>query len=107
VIVPAKQCTQCGKCCVAEPCDIALAVFGDVKSCPALESEPDQRHACGLISHAGRYLNIGQRAQWKDDYLCRMFSLMLGIGMGCDSSETWGCAAAPGSLEPPSAAVQL
>ncbi len=81
-----KACVRCGKCCSAMPCGIALCFFGDTRPCPALETNNEAEHACGLVIHASIYIDIGEKHQWKDEFLSKLFSHMLGIGYDCCSS---------------------
>jgi len=80
------KCTQCGICCNSIPCGISLALLGDKQRCEALEKLENGQYQCGLVIKASKYLNIGENTGWKDDFLNKLFSHMLGVGAGCCSS---------------------
>ena len=80
-------CVRCGRCCLAEPCDLATEFLGSDGACSALEQEADGLYSCGLVLHPSRYLDMGQAATWKDEMLVGWFRLLLGIGIGCDSTS--------------------
>ncbi len=80
-----STCNGCGSCCRAYLCGPAIALFGEGLPCKALESQEDGSYRCGLILHPSQYCDNGEWAQWKEDYLSKMFSYMLGIGHGCES----------------------
>ena len=81
-----EQCTRCAKCCKAMPCGIALCFFGDIRPCPAIETGVNGKRSCGLILHVSEYINVGEAAEWKNEFLSKLFSHMLGVGYGCCSS---------------------
>ncbi len=76
------KCTHCGRCCKTIPCGIGLALLGDHRPCKALE-EIDGKYYCGLVLHANKYIDLGENVGWKEEFLKKLFSHMLGIGMGC------------------------
>jgi len=82
-----EQCTGCGKCCTATPCAIGLALLGDYRPCRALEYK-NGKYYCGLVLHASQYVDLGEYVEWKDEFLAKLFSHMLGIGAGCCSSPS-------------------
>lgn len=83
-----ERCTGCGECCLAIPCGLAFALFDQPEdstfACPALEKAGDQ-YRCGLVLHPQQYIDLGEKAQWRDDWFGALIGLMLGIGVGCDS----------------------
>lgn len=81
----AEECKRCGECCKAMPCGISIALF-DKDSCKALEKNGNGTYSCGLVLHASQYIDLGEHADWKDQFLDEMLTKMLGIGYGCDSS---------------------
>lgn len=87
MITMGQPCNRCGTCCREELCDLALQLLVSAKGppCPALESDGAE-HACGLVLRASRYIDIGVPGDlnWKDEYLRKTFSEMLGVGRGCD-----------------------
>jgi len=81
-----KPCTQCGRCCKATPCGLAVEFLDDVSSpCKALELHDDGKYYCGLVVHPSRYIDVGEAGAWKDEFLGTVFASMLGIGRGCCS----------------------
>ena len=83
-----ETCSRCGDCCNAIPCGISLCFFEDIRPCPALESNSNGKYGCGLVLHASKYIDVGKSAKWKDKFLSKLFSHMLGVGYGCCSSPT-------------------
>ena len=80
-----NDCQRCGKCCRAITCGIGFALLGAKRPCPALEYDGNL-HRCGLVRKASDYLDVGKNAKWKDLFLSKLFSHMLGVGAGCCSS---------------------
>lgn len=78
------KCTGCGKCCETIACGIGHALLGDHRPCLALELK-DGKYYCGLVLHASKYVDLGENVGWKDEFLKKLFSHMLGVGMGCCS----------------------
>lgn len=82
-----EKCKQCGECCKSEVCLIGLALFKTNElPCPALEFHGDDKYYCGLVLHMSQYVDLGEYADWKDEYFGKRFSEKLGIGKGCCSS---------------------
>lgn len=82
-----KLCARCGDCCLKYPCGIGRMFFGEeITSCSALEHDEDATYTCGLVAHPSHYVDLGESAAWKDEWLGRMIAAMLGIGRGCCSS---------------------
>lgn len=80
-----KPCKQCGECCKAEPCQVAIWVgLENQHPCEALEKSGNL-YFCGLALHPQKYLNLGPKEDWKDDFIREHIKRLLGIGMGCDS----------------------
>lgn len=79
------KCTRCGKCCKAIPCSIGFFFCGDHRPCKALELVKNQ-YQCGLLKKPSKYIEIGEHVEWKEDFLRKLFSNMLGPGMGCCTS---------------------
>lgn len=84
-----QKCIRCGKCCTAIPCSIGLALLGDHRPCLALETDIDGRHSCGLVLHASQYIDLGENIDWKNEFLRKLFSHMLGLGAGCCSNPRY------------------
>jgi hypothetical protein len=82
-----KPCTRCGECCRLSPCGICHAVFGDVDTCPALETVADG-FSCGLVVHPCDFVDLGEAADWKTEWFGRFITGLLGVGMGCCSGPT-------------------
>ena len=81
-----KDCTRCGNCCKAIPCRLGLAFLNDVRPCPALKEDSQGKYTCLLLTEANQFFDVGEQAGWKNAFLSRLFSHMLGIGYGCCSS---------------------
>lgn len=90
-------CNGCGLCCVAQVCDLGLAL-GDDRNCRALIQNEDFTFSCGLVVDPYRYLaekdleawltidrvsggNVGEKA------LKQMNAEALGAGRGCDADD--------------------
>lgn len=80
-----NPCTRCGGCCRSELCGLAGMFIPGDPPCRALESD-GERFACGLMIHPGRYIDVGTKAAWKDEFLGALFSKLLGRGKGCCSA---------------------
>lgn len=81
------KCNNCGECCNALPCGIALELIEGCNPpgpCPALEFK-DGKYYCGLLIHSSQYIDLGENVEWKNKWLRDLFSQILGIGMGCCS----------------------
>lgn len=73
-----RKCTNCGKCCKEEICEIGKVAFVKVRPpCPALISSGN-KHLCNLVVYEEKY--------FKERYI----SDALGIGKGCDNSKYVG-----------------
>lgn len=81
-----NACTRCGKCCKAMPCGVSGALLGDWRGCAALEPKDDGTYQCGIVRKTSDYIDLGENATWKDDFMRGMFSHLLGIGLGCCST---------------------
>ncbi|MEE7492218.1 hypothetical protein [Methylobacterium oryzae] len=84
-----QPCTGCGYCCAESACGLAREYVAGVGAkhdgpCPALEFE-DGRFWCGLVRHAGRYMDFPE--DWADTMLGGLFAQVLGAGQGCDASD--------------------
>lgn len=118
------QCKRCGKCCLKSPCFLSREILKNKDKCKALEKDGEV-YTCGLVRKPSDYLDLGEKAGWKDRYLRDTFSQLLGIGKYCDSdmkfddiirdifgnisdeiTETllWSCTAFP--MAPPSTIIQ-
>ncbi len=89
-----KLCSRCGDCCSKIMCGIGHAVFTDGEEptlednydiCPALEKD-GEIFSCGLVVHPSKYLNLGENAEWKDEWMSMFIGGMLGIELGCCST---------------------
>jgi hypothetical protein len=79
-----QQCKRCGDCCKAIPCGVAAAIL-EVESgqCPALETTNEGQYACGFILHPSHYVDLGEKAEWKDQIFGELIAQVVGIGWGC------------------------
>ena len=80
-----EKCIRCGDCCKAIPCGIGHFACGDHRPCKALELV-NGKYQCGIVVKASKYMDLGEHADWKDEFLAHLFSQMLGFGMGCCTS---------------------
>jgi hypothetical protein len=84
--LPAKApygspCNNCGRCCVAKPCELSRAIWAaDV--CPAIESSP-AGFGCGLMRVPLRY--VGKLRRHGTAKLVAAARLILRSGLGCDA----------------------
>ena len=71
-----KPCTNCGLCCLATKCDLALHVFGGEKRapCPALIWGANGKSGCGLASDPDIPENMREAA-----------ATLIYAGRGCDA----------------------
>ncbi len=82
-----QSCNSCGMCCIVEPCKISKEILGDLPGpCRALESDGDKR-VCGLIKRPAWYIFKENVHDDMTDYLSTIYSMALGIEMGCDSDD--------------------
>jgi hypothetical protein len=80
-----EPCNGCGFCCAAETCDLARTFMGAYEApCPAMEFE-EGRFWCGLVRTPHKY--IDGISPWADDYIRSSFTLLLGVGRGCDAED--------------------
>ncbi|KKN15550.1 hypothetical protein LCGC14_0984950 [marine sediment metagenome] len=76
-VLPAevKPCSQCGRCCQEEVCDIGHQIFATDKApCPGLEFKGG-KYWCRLVPITD---SLGKSYR-------NAFALELGIGVGCDA----------------------
>jgi hypothetical protein len=78
-------CNGCGLCCIAQQCDISVALFGEQEICPAIE-RAGHAIACGLVRSTADY--VPDMTAWGGKTLTEAFALMLGAGAGCDGSAS-------------------
>ena len=82
-----ESCNSCGICCIVRPCQLSLEILGDLPGpCRALESDGDKR-VCGIIKRPAWYMFKEDVEDDMTDYLSTIFSMALGIGIGCDSDD--------------------
>jgi hypothetical protein len=91
-----KPCNGCGLCCLAQVCDLGLAL-GDDQHCKALIHEGQGKFSCGLVSAPYRYLPAESIEGWLaidrlspgagESALKAMNAQALGAGKGCDSDD--------------------
>ena len=105
-----SACNGCGYCCAVQPCGLAQEYLGagDSGARPALEvGNGGKGVSCGMVQRP--YYYIALRAG-RTDYaqhlerelqtqsereLASVFAASLGVGMGCDSTDTLESAAWP------------
>jgi hypothetical protein len=90
-------CNGCGLCCLAGPCGLASALFGQTTGrCRALVDDGLGGFSCGLI---GRAADV--------PYLKEAVVIAIGSGIGCDMIETDDdLAARPARIEAMKAAAR-
>lgn len=90
-------CNGCGLCCVAQVCDLGLAL-GDDRNCRALIPNEDFTFSCGLVVDPYRYLAEKDLEPWLaidrvsggntgEEALKQMNAEALGAGRGCDADD--------------------
>lgn len=76
-----KKCSNCGRCCAEEVCEIGRWLFGDDNNpCRALVRADNNKWLCGVVLSSGK-IHKG---------LHLFFVYILGIGKGCDNEEFVG-----------------
>lgn len=83
-----EPCNRCGSCCEAMPCMVGMALLGDHRLCAALQDNDDGTRSCGLVVNPGQYIDMGERAAWKEKFFGNMVARLIGIGEGCDTDAT-------------------
>ncbi|WP_017519973.1 hypothetical protein ACQCLI_32060 (plasmid) [Pseudomonas nitroreducens] len=95
--VEGDPCNGCGLCCVAQVCDLGMAL-GDDRNCRALIQNEDFTFSCGLVVAPYRYLADQDLEAWLaldrmsgtnagEEALKQMNAEALGAGRGCDSDD--------------------
>jgi len=72
-----ETCTQCGRCCIEEICQIGQDIFEtNIPPCP------------GLHTHDGKFwCRVVEVAKDTEEYPYKThIKLTIGIGMGCDAA---------------------
>lgn len=82
-----KECNSCGFCCIAQPCQLSIEIIGNLPGpCRALEKDGDKR-VCGLVKRPAWYMFKEDVHDNTTEYLSNLYSMALGIGIGCDSDD--------------------
>ncbi|HEJ2342222.1 TPA: hypothetical protein ACWLUJ_005739 [Pseudomonas aeruginosa] len=95
--VEGDPCNGCGLCCVAQVCDLGLAL-GDDRNCRALIQNEDFTFSCGLVVDPYRFLADKDLEAWLaidrvsggnagEEALKQMNAEALGAGRGCDADD--------------------
>lgn len=92
-----EPCNNCGRCCAAELCPLASALFttdtddegfapqGVPGRCPALEPGDDGSFFCGLLRNPERYFPVRAFAVGGAQKLRDATAILIGAGHGCDA----------------------
>ncbi|MEA8593044.1 hypothetical protein PZT57_30825 [Pseudomonas aeruginosa] len=92
-----SPCNGCGVCCIAQVCDLGVAL-GDDQNCKALLQRSDGTFSCGLVEDPYRFIPEVDLSKWLtldqmsggaagEQALKSLYAEMLGAGRGCDSDD--------------------
>ncbi len=80
------KCTRCGECCIENPCFLSKRILSDNGKCSALEKNGDE-YSCGLYLKPTKYLDLGDRVDWKDEMFSKIVGNLMGIGKICEKNS--------------------
>lgn len=80
------KCIRCGECCLNNPCFLSKRILSDNRKCSALE-EKDGKYSCGLYTDPIKYLDLGEKADWKKELFSKIVANLMGIGKICEKNS--------------------